>query len=188
MSAAAALLLALAAPQLAPSPAPGGVDAAGPVASITMALDRRTGMAGAGLACLPAGVTTGRQFVADQQEFASVLRSELADLPPGMAARLPFAGGGHGAIALAGIDSKLCAKGYGMFGRGDTRSVAGSATFSFDWSATNAGGIPRQGSSRIALRLGKQEALTPPGWLRLALRRFLAELAGAELAGVEPAA
>lgn len=170
---AAAWLLALAAPGVAPTV----LNSVQPAGSVAMALDRRTGIAGAGLACLPQGVTTGRQFVADGEEFSAMVRSELAELSPAIVARLPFAGAGHGEIALAGIESKLCARGYGVFGRGDTKSLSGSARFSFDWSATRAGASPRTGSSRIELRLGKHDALTPPGWLRLALRRLFAELA-----------
>ena len=140
-------------------------------------LDRRTGIESAGLACFPRGVTTGRKFVADREDFAAMLKSELSELEPDEKARLPFSTAAQGEIILSAIESKLCAKGYGILGRGDTKSLSGSARFTFEWNVTDPGGSRRSGTEIIALNLGKRDALTPPGWLRLALRRLFANLA-----------
>lgn len=76
---------------------------------------------------------------------------------------------GELAIDLKSIDAKLCAKGYGMFGTGDRRSMSGEVRFAFDWTLTPATGNLRTGRMLVTVKLKKSEGQPVEAVLPLAL-------------------
>ena len=150
---------------------------AAPVAAIPVPKGQSAGMLRAGLACLPSGRLTRGDFVADPTEMQQDLHDALAALDPARLAALP--GGGKAAltIELREISTRLCNKSYGVFGRGDTRSLSGEARFLFGWKAASAPAGEPAGTVEIVLTPGKRDGATPRSLFREALARLAERLA-----------
>lgn len=107
------------------------------------ALDSHVGK-GAGLACLPNGKLRLRDFAPSPLLARDMLAETLgkAEAEGRAASRL--------SVTLQGLEGKLCARDYGVFGRGDRQSLSGVVTFNFAW--TRGEGAVRQAAVRVEAR------------------------------------
>ena len=143
--------LILAAPLLALEPAaqPGGEPAS--LLVMRFSPDAQAGHVGkgAGLACLPNGKLRLRDFAPSPLLARDVLAAALGE---GDSGRMPQV-----AVTLQGLDGKLCARDYGVFGRGDRQGLSGAVTFRYAWTR---GGVPLH-EEVIRVEAGRREAGTP---------------------------
>ncbi|HET9628625.1 MAG TPA: hypothetical protein VFP14_03990 [Novosphingobium sp.] len=97
----------------------------------------------AGLACLP----NGKIYLRDFAPSPLLARDQLADALDRMGAA-PLA---TVAVTLLSLEGKLCARDFGMFGRGDRQSLSGAVTFRFAWSLES-GSVHQEAVTVEALR------------------------------------
>lgn len=152
-------LLALAMALAAPAPVIAG--------TVAIASEDGVGSLSAGKLCLPKGRLRTRDFVASGDAFQLLLNESAQAL--GNRDRLRSS-----AISLTAIDARLCAKGWGAFGTGDTQALSGKAAFRFEWVPT--GSDARQ-SRLIDIAFDGKGARPPEDYLREAVRRLLMQLA-----------
>lgn len=145
------------------------------VFEIAFPLEKGVGPVRAGKLCLPKGQLRGRDFVADQHEFGLIVRQGIDALAPEARARLGAGSDPVVNLRLSAIDVKLCAKSWGAFGFGDTKSLSGNARFVFAWSSLE--GIGPEHEVEVRLQPQKRDALTPPAMLRGAVAQALERIA-----------
>jgi len=116
---------------------------------------------GAGLACFPNGKLRLRDFTASPLVARDTLSAALVQGEAGHPSVV--------SVTLLGMEGKLCARDYGVFGRGDRQSLSGAVTFRFGW--TQDGGASHTASIRV--ESDRREAI-PPAEL---FDRALADLA-----------
>lgn len=114
------------------------------------------GTRAAGLLCLPSGRLVLEDFVPDQDAFKEQVDREIALKRPLFTQ--PFA---ISSVVLVRIESKLCAKDYGVFGTGNKRTLYGSAKFSFEHTAVRNGSL-QKGLSVIEVVTQSKDGLTLP--------------------------
>ena len=139
-----------------------------PRAKISYPLNKRVGALRAGLLCMPNGGLRLGDFVEDDVKFGVMVNEVLAEAAGDRVA----AEGSPVSIDLKNAKVKLCAKAWGVFGRGDTKSLSGDVSFGFDWTLASRR-KPDSGSSTIAFTIPAKAALAPPMILKEALRRLL---------------
>ena len=94
-------------------------------AKLEIASGETVGMVSAGMLCLPKGILRVRDFVWDDEDLTSVLREALAELHTGQRQDGLSWSPRAISVTLTGIRAKLCARKWGVFGTGDTKSLAG---------------------------------------------------------------
>lgn len=145
-----------------------------PQAKISASLDERVGRLSAGTLCLPNGLLHLRDFVEGDSDFATIASQSLWGFEQARVNR-------RGEVPSISIDlksttAKLCAKAWGAFGMGNTKSLSGDVSFVFDWSSTSSSGLRRSGSSTIAFRVPVKQALVPKMIFQEAVQRVTSEI------------
>lgn len=125
----------------------------------------------AGLMCLPNATLRVRDFVFGGSDFNGIVSAALAAAQPAAAALV--SDGTTVSIKLVSIDAKLCARNWGVFGRGDRVSLSGKARVTFDWTVTGAAGSKHE-TSDVAVEIARSDPAPPDQILRKAVDRLLA--------------
>lgn len=134
------------------------------------------GVVSAGLACFPSGRLRIADFVRSESAFRDAVRDAFSGDPN--APRLN--GKATISVALKSIDARLCARGYGVFGMGDRRSMSGESKFAFDWTYQPNEGDLKMGSTQVIIKLKKSEAQPVDAILMLALARLKQQMLSTE--------
>ena len=133
-----------------------------PVAYLDVAPEEKVGSVSAGLMCLPKGQLRVADFVDGRTGFtqsvfeAWKLRSNLVTVQ-------------IAEVHLTAVNVKLCARSWGLFGRGDTKSLSGRVEFRFRRLLANAGAA-QTSDDTVAFTLEKRDALPASEILVKALR------------------
>lgn len=147
--------------------------------AVDFPLSQSIGPLRAGQLCMPRGALRGTDLVRDDREFALLVRQTLDD----RASRgLPSFGDGAAPLIelhLHSANVKLCAKSWGMFGMGDTKSLSGDADFTFTWRLASGG--RSLNVEKVELRPKSKDRVTGPMILRLALENVLERAAKSAL-------
>lgn len=99
--------------------------------TVSFPLEKSVGPLRAGTFCFPKGSLRGADLVDDEASFALMVREALEDRA--IASRLAL---GDGALPLFELHFlsakvKLCAKSWGVFGTGNTKSLSGNVELAF---------------------------------------------------------
>lgn len=140
-------------------------------------LTNKVGGLQAGQLCFPKGSLRGTDFVADEDEFDFLVRQALDEQSGQDSAPLGTSAAPRIAVHLKSAAVKLCAKSWGMFGLGDTKSLSGTANFTFAWRKDGQGTLATE---TIALEVNVKDRLTAPAILRRAVITLLSRLAASE--------
>jgi hypothetical protein len=140
------------------------------------------GIAKAGMLCLPSGRLHVSDFVEDPDDFVSQARAAFSpvstELRPGRAVPARTL-----RVSLEGVAASLCARKFGVFGRGDRQSMSGSADFHFTWSIAGPGSaVVATRAEIVHLDIRKEEA-KPTGRLLAQALVVLARRVAAASAG-----
>lgn len=149
----------------------GGAQAAVADFGVDFPLEQSVGPLRAGQLCMPKGALRGTDLVRDDQEFALLVRQALDDLASRGASSLGDGTAPRIDVHLKAVAVKLCARSWGMFGLGDTKSLSGDAEFTFSWRLTGTVGSPN--NEKIIVRPTSKGRMTGPMILRLALADVL---------------
>lgn len=140
------------------------------------------GIAKAGTLCLPSGRLHVGDFVEDAEDFTSQVRAAFnaANIEQPINQAVPSR---MLKVSLEGIAASLCARKFGVFGRGDRQSMSGSADFHFTWSLSTPGSVAAASRAEtVHLDVRKNEAKPTEQLLADALtvlaRRVVAASAG----------
>lgn len=139
-----------------------------------MQLSRSVGPLRAGQFCLPKGSITGADFISDTQQFDLLMRQTLDAQAPANKVSLGSGSAPKIEVHLKSAAVKLCAKSWGMFGMGDTKSLSGKAAFTFTWKKD---GQKALAVETIALEVNGKERLTAPAILRRAVNVLCGRIA-----------
>lgn len=104
---------------------------------------------GAGLACFPNGKLRLRDFAVSPLVARDTLSAALGEGEGGHLSAV--------AVTLLGMEGKLCARDYGVFGRGDRQSLSGAVTFRFSWTRPDGA----TGAAAIRVESDRREAAPP---------------------------
>lgn len=146
--------------------------------TVDFPLTSKVGPLKAGQLCLPKGSVKGTDFISDQGQFALLVR-QLLDAPNAM--RSTSLGDGAAPridLHFTALAVKLCAKSWGAFGLGDTKSLSGKTEFTFSWRAV---GSPAQSHPlTVALQPASKDRMTAPSIMQAAVEEALRRI-GQEL-------
>jgi hypothetical protein len=128
----------------------------------------------AGQLCLPKGSVRGSDLIADGNQFDLLVRQVLEEQASGGQSSL-----GNGAVPkvevhLRSAAVKLCAKSWGMFGMGDTKSLSGDVEFTFAWKRDGQAALS---VAKIAFKVNGKDRMTAPTILRRAVMSLLKQAA-----------
>lgn len=152
----------------------GAAPATSPRFTADLQLNRSVGPLRAGQFCLPKGSITGADFIPDTQQFDLLMRQTLDAQSPAAQLSLGTSSAPKIEVHFKSAAVRLCAKSWGMFGMGDTKSLSGKADFTFAWKKDGQGAIA---SETIALEVNAKDRLTAPAILRRAVAILLRRLA-----------
>lgn len=128
----------------------------------------------AGQLCLPKGSVRGTDLISDDHQFDLLVRQVLDERANGSQYLLGDGRAPKVEVHLRSAAVKLCAKSWGMFGMGDTKSLSGKAAFTFTWKMD---GQTALAVETIALELNGKDRLTAPAILRRAVTALLGRIA-----------
>ncbi|MGH6785669.1 MAG: hypothetical protein ACREBO_02475 [Novosphingobium sp.] len=130
-------------------------------ATVLPSFTKSAGISGAGLLCLPKGVLQIGDFVESNRDFQR--RLEIAiERRNGAVAFVPTAGlGSELTVRLVELESKLCAKSWGVFGLGNTKALSGKVRLVFAWTMHSGSPPISTDTEVIELHIGKKNAATP---------------------------
>lgn len=142
--------------------------------SVDFPLSKTVGPIRAGTLCLPKGSMRGADLVSDEGQFALLVRQVLDDRAARGQRSL-----GDGAVPrielrLKAAAVKLCAKSWGMFGMGDTKSLSGDVQISFAWKID---GLAALTAEQIVLKIQSRDRLTAQAIMRRAVEAVLDRIA-----------
>jgi hypothetical protein len=127
------------------------------------------GVLRAGLLCLPSGTAQVADFVSSEIDFQRVLDNVASALAASKSSRFsPIR-----SVRLTGLNAKLCARSYGVFGMGDKVSHSGTVQVTFEIETGGNGDRPTVDSRSIKLEIEKKDALPLRSILELALQELL---------------
>lgn len=141
--------------------------------SIEMDLEKPVGPIRAGLICLPKGRARGHDFVSGDTEFSAILQDELSDSEEYRGKVAQYGRDGI-TIELRNIEVSLCARHWGVFGTGDTKSFDGRAQFLFRSYPRNS--IGKQLETAVALELQRDSPMGARAIFRTAIQSLLGRL------------
>ena len=138
--------------------------------SLVAKLGDHAGQRRAGLVCMPNGGFHIRDFISGESAFHElvdqVLNEAKTKAAPLLANRTVLS------ISLISINSKLCARSWGVFGQGDRVSLTGTARMTFDWLVARSGSTRRE-NTEIVLDVARSDAASTDQILRMATERLL---------------
>lgn len=141
-------------------------------AKLAIPLSASSGVLSAGTLCLPKGKSHVSDFVTSEVEFRRFAADAYLEVVQGAA--------GDSAknleVKLTGIEAKLCAKGYGMFGLGDRRSHSGKANFTFETTLLRSDGNLLTSRKLILLKIDGKNPQPLSALLPQALKDLFSEL------------
>ncbi|WP_156135700.1 hypothetical protein [Novosphingobium subterraneum] len=152
----------------------GAVPAQQPRFTADLQLKRSVGRLRAGQFCLPKGSISGADFISDTPQFDLLMRQTLDAQPPTDQILLGSGSAPKIEVHFKSAEVKLCAKSWGMFGMGDTKSLSGKAAFTFTWKKD---GQKALAVETIALEVNGKERLTAPAILRRAVNVLCGRIA-----------
>lgn len=143
-----------------------------PPAQLTASVDAQprdhAGQRRAGLMCFPNGALRIKDFVPAEGDFQLAADRALRDL--GASATPLRAAGVTFTLHLKAVKASLCARSWGVFGRGDRSSLSGTATVTFAWSLARPQ-HPREATADVLIDVARDQAATPVEILRRAVTR-----------------
>lgn len=160
----------LATASLAQATEPTGTAAQTPRQSlIGPALSDGAGILKAGLLCIPKGRARVADFVPSEAAYRRIFEDAAYDKgeASSLAANWP---------TLTRIDANLCAKGFGVFGMGDKRSMSGRVSFTFQFSE-GAGQVRAPSMKTVLVDRTAREAIPTEQYLPLAIKSLVDTLA-----------
>ncbi|MFM6830630.1 MAG: hypothetical protein ACKOVA_09920 [Novosphingobium sp.] len=142
--------------------------------TVDFPLAKTVGPIRAGTLCLPKGSMRGSDLVSDEGQFALLVRQVLDERAARGQRSL-----GDGAVPgielhLKAAAVKLCAKSWGMFGMGDTKSLSGDVQFSFAWKIDGQAAL---NAEQIVLKPQSRDRLTAQAIMRRAVEAVLDRIA-----------
>lgn len=137
-------------------------------------LTKSVGPLQAGQFCLPKSSLRGSDFVSDEYQFDLLVRQTLDEQAMHNKGSLGSGSTPKIEVHLKSAAVKLCAKSWGMFGMGDTKSLSGKAAFTFTWKKD---GQKALAVETIALEVNGKERLTAPAILRRAINVLCGRIA-----------
>lgn len=139
--------------------------------TIDFPLSNTVGPLRAGQLCFPKGAAKGTDFVSDQGQFSLLVRDILDAHQASAMHTSRSEGAPQIELHFTALAVKLCAKSWGAFGFGDTKTLTGKADFIFSWKPV--GSIARTQPIAISLQLAGKDRMTAPLIMRRAVDRAL---------------
>jgi len=128
-------------------------------AKILIPRNQKVGSLKAGSLCFPRGSLKITDFVSGERDLINRMESILVD-DDGREFTHHYPIGAKIHLYLIGLDSHLCAKSWGVFGLGDTKSLSGNIRAEFYWKIEY-GNSTYQREDVINLVVEKSDAATP---------------------------
>ncbi len=116
----------------------------------------------------------GTDLVSDESQFALLVRQVLDERAARGQGSLGDGSAPKIELRLKSAAVKLCAKSWGMFGMGDTKSLSGDVQLSFAWKVD---GQALPVVERIELHPQSTERLTAPAIMRRAVEAVIDRIA-----------
>lgn len=138
------------------------------ISTVGLPFSDGAGILSGGLVCIPSGRLHVSDFVRSEAEFRSLVDEALQadqNLSQGVTLDRPRI-----SITLKAVNAKLCARGYGVWGMGDRRSLSGKSKFLFDWTYQVSTEVTLTGTNEISVDLKKADAQPVGSILPIALR------------------
>ena len=115
--------------------------------AVEVPLSNGAGIVSGGLACFPSGRLHISDFVRSEGEFRELVNEAFqADQNSPRGSIIDRT---QVSISLKAVNAKLCARGYGVFGMGDRRSLSGNSKFVFDWTYRVSTDVTKTGTTEI---------------------------------------
>lgn len=137
-------------------------------AKVSIPPEQKVGTVKAGLICMPKGTLRLADFVDDERDFSSRLQRAV-DYEVSSSSFPRLSSPATLKVTLWGMKANLCAKSWGVYGTGDTKSLSGTARFTFSWKLENGAILTENAEEVVELKIDKSGAASSSKLLDRAL-------------------